>query len=60
MESSIYNSEIYLMACRQFDRAANLLDMEERLRARVKVPKRCMAVSCPIELDNGNVVLYEG
>jgi glutamate dehydrogenase (NAD(P)+) len=48
------------MACTQFDRAANLLNMEESLRGRVKVPKRCMAVSCPIELDNGKVVLFEG
>jgi glutamate dehydrogenase (NAD(P)+) len=60
MQSSIYNSEVYQMACTQFNRAANLLNMEERLRERVKVPKRCMAVSCPIELDNGKVVLYEG
>lgn len=60
MQSSIYNSKVYEMACTQFDRAADLLQMESRLRNRVKYPKRCMAVSCPIELDSGEVILYEG
>lgn len=48
------------MACRQFDRAANILEMDTRLRERVKMPKRCLAVSCPIEMESGEVVVYEG
>lgn len=60
MESSIYTSEIFKMAGGQFDRVADILDIDPAIRERVKIPKRCMAVSCPIKLDNGNVVLYEG
>ncbi|MGK0236775.1 MAG: glutamate dehydrogenase (NAD(P)+) [Candidatus Pelagisphaera sp.] len=60
MKSSIYDSKVFDMACRQFDRAADILEMDTSLRERVKMPKRCMAVSCPIELDNGNVVVFEG
>lgn len=48
------------MACRQFDRAADILELDPRIRDRVKAPKRCLVVSCPIELDNGDVRLFEG
>lgn len=60
MNSNIYKSTVFDMACQQFDRAADVLQMETRLRERVKTPKRCMIVSCPIELDTGDVVVYEG
>jgi glutamate dehydrogenase (NAD(P)+) len=60
MQSSIYQSEVFQMACQQFDRAANLLELDHSLRERVKHPKRCMAVACPIKLDNGDVVMFEG
>ncbi|MCB1123064.1 MAG: Glu/Leu/Phe/Val dehydrogenase, partial [Verrucomicrobiae bacterium] len=60
MNPSIYSSDVFTMACRQFDRAANLLEMDQLLRDRVKYPKRCMVVACPIELDSGEVALYEG
>ena len=60
MDTSIYHSDVFNMACTQFDRAADLLEMDEGLRDRVKFPKRCMVVSCPIELDNGEVSLFEG
>ena len=60
MKSNIYESKVFEMACRQFDRAADLLEMDETLRERVKMPKRAMAVSCPIELDNGDVKVFEG
>lgn len=60
MKSKIYNSPVFDMACRQFERAANILEMDEKLRERVMMPKRCMAVSCPIELDTGEVAVFEG
>lgn len=60
MKSNIYNSKVFDMACRQFDRAADILEMDTRLRERVKMPKRCLAVSCPIERESGEVVVYEG
>ncbi len=60
MKSSIYDSPVYEMASRQFDRAADLLDLDPKLRNRAKLPKRCMVVSCPIEMDNGEVQIFEG
>lgn len=60
MNSIIYDSPVYDMACHQFNRAADILDMDVNLRERVEMPKRCLAVSCPIELDNGKVVNFEG
>lgn len=60
MKSNIYNSLVFEMACRQFDRAADILQMDTTLRERVKMPKRCLAVSCPIRMDNGEVIVYEG
>lgn len=60
MKSNIYNSPVFEMACRQFERAADILEMDVNLRERVKMPKRCLAVSCPIELEGGEVVVYEG
>ena len=60
MNSHIYHSTVFDMACTQFDRAADILQMDTKLRLRVKLPKRCMAVSCPVQLDSGEVVIYEG
>ncbi|MBC2601153.1 Glu/Leu/Phe/Val family dehydrogenase [Puniceicoccus vermicola] len=60
MESSIYKSEVFDMACRQFDIAAELIEMDPNLVERTKYPKRCMAVSCPVRMDNGDVGLFEG
>lgn len=60
MNSSIYRSTVFDMACTQFDRAADILQMDRDLRDRVKMPKRCLAVSCPVRMDTGEVVVYEG
>lgn len=60
MHSNIYKNKIFDMACRQFDRAADILNLDTRLRDRVKMPKRCMVVSCPVQMDTGEVVVFEG
>lgn len=60
MKSNIYKATVFDMACRQFDRAADILEMDARLRERVKMPKRCMVVSCPIKMDTREVVVFEG
>jgi glutamate dehydrogenase (NAD(P)+) len=48
------------MACRQFDQAADAINLPEGLRDRTKYPRRCMAVSLPIKRDNGTTVVFEG
>ncbi len=58
--SSLYNSEVFKMACRQFDSAADAINLPEAIRDRTKYPRRCMAVALPIRRDDGSVAVYEG
>jgi glutamate dehydrogenase (NAD(P)+) len=56
----IYTSDVYLMACRQFDRAADAISLPESLRDRTKHPRRALVVSLPIKRDDGSVSVFEG
>jgi len=58
--SQLYNSDVFRMACRQFDQAADAINLPESLRDRTKYPKRCFAVALPIRRDDGSVTVYEG
>ncbi len=60
MNSNIYKSKVFDMACRQFDIAAGLINLPPSIIERTKYPKRCMAVTCPVRMDNGHVHLFEG
>jgi glutamate dehydrogenase (NAD(P)+) len=48
------------MACQQFDLVADLLEMKESERARIKYPKRAMAVALPVRLDSGRTEVFSG
>ena len=58
--SSLYDSDVFRMACRQFDQAADAINLAESIRDRTKYPRRCLAVSLPILRDNGSVTVFEG
>jgi glutamate dehydrogenase (NAD(P)+) len=58
--SSLYDSDVFRMACRQFDQAADAINLPEEIRDRTKYPRRCVAVSLPIKRDNGAVTVFEG
>ncbi len=58
--SKLYDSDVFRMACRQFDKAADAINLPEAIRDRTKYPRRCMAVALPIRRDNGTVVVFEG
>ncbi len=60
MRSTLYESEVFGMACRQFDRAADLLNMPADLRERTLYPRRCLSVLMPVRLDDGRVEIFEG
>lgn len=60
MISRLYDSEIFRMACRQFDLAADIIDLSEEVRERTKYPKRSMAVALPVRLDSGQMEMFEG
>src|ERR1035437_1322457 len=58
--SSLYDSEVFKMACRQFDQAADAINLPEAIRDRTKYPRRCMAVSLPVGRIDGSVTVFEG
>jgi glutamate dehydrogenase (NAD(P)+) len=58
--STLYDSDVFRMACRQFDKAADAINLPEAIRDRTKYPRRCMAVALPVKRDNGTVVVFEG
>ena len=58
--SSLYNSDVFKMACRQFDQAADAISLPEAIRDRTKYPRRCLAVALPVKRDDGTVTVFEG
>src|ERR1019366_985181 len=58
--STLYDSDVFRMACRQFDQAADAINLPDEIRDRTKYPRRCIAVSLPVRRDNGSVTVFEG
>ncbi|MEX2045006.1 MAG: Glu/Leu/Phe/Val dehydrogenase [Opitutus sp.] len=58
--SALYNSDVFRMACRQFDKAADAINLPETIRDRTKYPRRCLAVALPIKRADGSVTVFEG
>ena len=48
------------VAQRQFDIAADALDLAPGLRAVLRVPKRELTVNFPVQLDNGSIQVFTG
>ena len=58
--SSLYDSDVFRMACRQFDQAADAINLPDAIRDRTKYPRRCLAVSLPVRRIDGSVTVFEG
>jgi glutamate dehydrogenase (NAD(P)+) len=58
--SSLYDSDVFKMACRQFDQAADAISLPEAIRDRTKYPRRCLAVTLPVRRLDGSVTVFEG
>jgi glutamate dehydrogenase (NAD(P)+) len=56
----IYNHPTFQMACDQFDLVADLLEIPEAERDRLKYPKRSMTVALPVRMDDGSVKVFTG
>src|SRR5262245_38598563 len=56
----IYDHPTFRMACRQFDLVADLLEIPESERARLKYPKRSMTVALPIHCEDGATRVFTG
>ncbi|MEK7450219.1 MAG: Glu/Leu/Phe/Val dehydrogenase dimerization domain-containing protein, partial [Planctomycetota bacterium] len=50
----------HAVAMRQFDIAADKLNLEEGVREKLKIPRRCMTVAIPVKMDNGKVKVFIG
>ena len=57
--SKIYDSDVFRMACRQFDLAADMIDIPEIDRERTKFPKRGLAITMPVHMEDGHVEVFE-
>lgn len=44
----------------QFEVAADLLHLEEGMRAILRTPKRQLIVSIPVRMDDGDIQVFEG
>ncbi|HVR34986.1 MAG TPA: Glu/Leu/Phe/Val dehydrogenase [Methylomirabilota bacterium] len=51
---NVYDHPTFHMACRQFELVADLLEIPETERSRLKYPKRSLTVSLPIHLEDGS------
>ncbi len=56
----IYRHPTFDMACAQFDRVANFLEIDPNDRDRLKYPKRALTVAVPVRLDDGRVEVFSG
>lgn len=56
----IYRHPTFDMACEQFDRVAELLEIDPNDRDRVKYPKRSFTVAVPVNMDDGSVNVFTG
>jgi glutamate dehydrogenase (NAD(P)+) len=54
------DSETYRMAVRQLDLAAERLGLDRSVLERLRLPKRCMVVSVPVRMDNGETEVFIG
>jgi glutamate dehydrogenase (NAD(P)+) len=55
-----FNTSTFRLAVAQFEEAADRLDLDPRLRERLKLPQRTLIVSVPIRMDDGSVKVFEG
>ena len=56
----IYKHPTFDMACEQFDLVADILQIAQAERARVKFPKRSIIVAVPVRMDSGEVKVFPG
>ena len=57
---TIYSGPVFEMARKQFSLTADYLDIPEDERARLLYPKRAIAVSIPVHMDDGRTEVFQG
>jgi hypothetical protein len=56
----IYDDEVFRMACEQFGVIADYLNIDKNDRDRLMFPKRSMAVTLPVHMDDGSTQTFQG
>src|SRR5450631_3053630 len=56
----IYDDEVFKMACDQFQVIADYLNIDKNDRDRLMYPKRAMAVTLPVHMDDGTTQTFQG
>src|SRR3954462_1537944 len=56
----IYDDEVFRMACEQFQVIADYLNIDKNERERLMYPKRAMAVTLPVHMDDGSTRTFQG
>lgn len=57
---TIYHDEVFQMACDQFHVIADYLSIDQNDRDRLMYPKRAMAVTLPVHMDDGSTKTFQG
>jgi glutamate dehydrogenase (NAD(P)+) len=55
-----FNNETFLMAQKQLDEVAALMNLDAGIHERLRYPRKALIVSVPIRLDNGNTKVFSG
>ncbi len=50
----------YELAVRNFETAADVLELEEDVRLMIRSPERVLAVTVPVRMDNGHIRCFDG
>jgi glutamate dehydrogenase (NAD(P)+) len=57
---SIYDDDVFRMACAQFEVIADYLNIDQNDRDRLMYPKRAIAVTLPVHMDDGSTKTFQG
>ena len=57
---TIYDDEVFKMACDQFQVIADYLSIDKNDRERLMYPKRAVAVTLPVHMDDGSTKTFQG
>jgi glutamate dehydrogenase (NAD(P)+) len=56
----IYDDDVFQMACDQFEAIADYLNIDKNDRERLMYPKRAIAVTLPVHMDDGSTRTFQG
>jgi glutamate dehydrogenase (NAD(P)+) len=56
----IYDDDVFRMACAQFEVIAEYLNIDKNHRDRLMYPKRSIAVTLPVHMDDGSTRTFQG